>query len=300
MFEDILYYIGQLLGIVAVILGFVSFQMKTPKGIIAFQIITAFVFSAHYLLIGAITAMVLNLLAALNCVLYYFREKRQSNSLVEPVLYISLIIVSSILTWEGLHTLWLMLGLIAAAISLSLSDPQKTRAVMLIKSPLCLLYNAIVFSVGGIIYECAVFASSVIGLIRNRKKKTGDLYKSYIAVKASAKVFEFTNISHILHNGVKYRIIFTNKRADKRSVIHCKGNSISWEQLPLLPRLAGRTYGDKQVLSSFDDKYDGITVFVIKGKPGSITGLDDGMFGSANKFDEDHINVMSEARFMQL
>ena len=36
MLEDILYYIGQGLGIVAVALGFISFQMKTPKRILAF------------------------------------------------------------------------------------------------------------------------------------------------------------------------------------------------------------------------------------------------------------------------
>ena len=162
--------IGQILGIIAVILGFVSFQMKTPKGIIAFQIITAFVFSLHYILIGAPTAMALNLLAALNCVLYYFREKRGSKSIVEPLIYITLIIVASIFTWEGAHTLLLTLGLIAAAISLSMSDPQKTRGVMLIKSPLCFAYNIIVFSVGGMIYECAVMLSSIIGLVRNRKR----------------------------------------------------------------------------------------------------------------------------------
>ena len=54
-------FIGQALGILAVILGFVSFQMKTPKGILIFQILASAVFAIHYLLIGAITAMALNL-----------------------------------------------------------------------------------------------------------------------------------------------------------------------------------------------------------------------------------------------
>ena len=41
---------------------------------------------------------------------------------------------------------------------------------MLIKAPLCLAYNALVLSVGGVIYEAAVLASAIIGLIRNRQK----------------------------------------------------------------------------------------------------------------------------------
>lgn len=170
MGDEIVYYIGQLLGIVAVVLGFVSFQMKTPKGIILLQIMTATVFAVHYLLIGAITAMALNLLAGVNSLLYYFRERRGSRSVIEPILYVVLIVVASILVWEGWYTLMLMLGLIAAAIALSLSDPQRTRGVILVKAPLCLVYNIAVFSVGGIIYECAAAVSAIIGLVRNRKR----------------------------------------------------------------------------------------------------------------------------------
>ncbi len=71
MIEDILYYIGQFLGIVAVVLGFVSFQMKTPKRILACQSTCALVFALHYLLIGAPGAAALNLLAAFNDILYF-------------------------------------------------------------------------------------------------------------------------------------------------------------------------------------------------------------------------------------
>ena len=173
MLDDILYYTGQSLGIVAVILGFISFQMKTPKKILACQISVAFVFSAHYLLIGAPGAAALNLLAAVSNILYFFRAKRGSRGLFEPIFYILMITVTSILTWESWYTLILMCGLYATAIGLSLSDPQKTRGVMLVKAPLCLAYNALVFSVGGVIYESAVLASAVIGLIRNSKKHIG-------------------------------------------------------------------------------------------------------------------------------
>ncbi len=170
MFEDILYYIGQFLGIAAVVLGFVSFQMKTPKKILACQSTVAFVFAAHYLLIGAPGAAALNLLSAANNILYFFRAKRGSRSLFEPIFYITMITVTSILTWEAWYTAILMCGLYAAAIGLSLSEPQNTRKVMLIKAPLCLIYNALVLSVGGVVYETAVLASAIIGLIRNRKK----------------------------------------------------------------------------------------------------------------------------------
>ena len=171
MFDNIVYLIGQVLGGVAVILGFVSYQMKTPRGIILLQLCAAMVFSVHYLLIGALTAAVLNFLAGVKCLFYYFRDKRGSQSVVEPIVFSVTVILSTILTWEGWYSALIMVGLVVDTVFLSLGDAQKTRYGMFIKSPLCLAYNALVFSVGGIVYECAVLTSSVIGIIKYRKTK---------------------------------------------------------------------------------------------------------------------------------
>lgn len=166
------YIIGQVLGIVAVVLGFISYQMKLPRGIILTQLATAMVFALHYLLIGAVTAAVLNFLAGVKCIAYYFRDKRGSRSVAEPIIFIVLVIVSGVLTWESWYSIALMVGLVVDTVGLALSDAQMTRRFVFVKSPLCLLYNAMVFSVGGIIYECAVLASSVIGLLKYGKENT--------------------------------------------------------------------------------------------------------------------------------
>ena len=42
--------------------------------------------------------------------------------------------------------------------------------MMLIKAPLCFVYNLMVGSIGGMIYECAILSSAVIGLFRYRDK----------------------------------------------------------------------------------------------------------------------------------
>jgi hypothetical protein len=166
--------IGQLLGIAAVVFGFISYQMKTSRGILIFQLTTALIFSAHYFLIGALTAMALNLLGAISCVFYFFRDKRGGKSIIEPIVFIALIMVASILTWEGWYSAFIMSGLVVNSISLVLSNAQKTRLCMFLKSPLCLIYNIIVSSGGGIVYECVVLVSSLIGIIKNRSSKVTD------------------------------------------------------------------------------------------------------------------------------
>lgn len=164
--------IGQALGIFAVVLGFVSYQMKTSKGILIFQMATALVFAAHYYFIGeALTAVALNMLGAVKCGIYLLREKREGKSIVEPIIFMVCTVVTSILTWRAWYTVLIMVGLLVDTISLALSNPQKTRYCMLLKTPLCGIYNGMVSSIGGIIYESAVLVSSVIGIIKNRSSE---------------------------------------------------------------------------------------------------------------------------------
>ena len=60
--EQFSYIFGQCLGGVAIALGFATYQMKTQKQILLLQIVTTAVFGLHYLMIGAMTGMAMNLI----------------------------------------------------------------------------------------------------------------------------------------------------------------------------------------------------------------------------------------------
>ncbi len=173
--DNILYIIGQCFGILAVVLGFISFQQKTQLGIIVFQCATGFAFTAHYFLIGAMTAVVLNFLSALVCIVFGVRNKRNSKSKTETIICTLLIVVAGILSWDNIFSLLLIVGLAVNNISLSFSNPQHTRIAVFFKSPLCLSYNILVSSIGGVIFECAVLTSAIIGIIKNKSSKDSDI-----------------------------------------------------------------------------------------------------------------------------
>lgn len=170
MFGEVGILIGQALSWCAVATGFISYQMKTTKGILTFQIITAFFFSAHYLLIGATTAAIVNFMSVFSGFCYYLREKRNSKSLIVPIVFTTLSWVTGILTWEGWYTLLLLGGLTANGVGLAIAKPKTIRTLYLVKAPMCLAYNAIVFSTGGIVYEIATMTSAVIGLWKDHKQ----------------------------------------------------------------------------------------------------------------------------------
>ena len=131
----------------------------------------------------------------------------------------------------------------------------------------------------------------------------GELYTRFVELKKQAQKDWFADkigIVNFEHNNQNYEIYFTRKRANKYSIIHCKNNTIEWEQFPILPRIIGRRYGEKEPIIRLAPSKDCVRIFVIMGKPNSIIGLDDGIFRSVHKYDENYINVMSEARFKEL
>ena len=131
----------------------------------------------------------------------------------------------------------------------------------------------------------------------------GKIYASFAKFKDQSKSDRFMDkiglVKFVLEDK-NYEIYFTIKRANKYSIIHCKNNTIEWEQFPVLPRIAGRIYGISEPLISLSPSKDCIRIFVVKGKPNCITGLDEGVFRSMHQYDENYINVMSEARFKEI
>ena len=101
-------------------------------------------------------------------------------------------------------------------------------------------------------------------------------------------------------DGKNYEIYLTHKRANKYSIIHLKVDTVEWEQFPVFPRIAGRMYGKSKPIIKLSPSKDSIKIFVVKGKPNYISGLDDGIFRSVHKYNEDYINVMSLARFKEI
>ncbi len=131
----------------------------------------------------------------------------------------------------------------------------------------------------------------------------GKIYTRFTELKRQAAKDWFMDKVGLVkfeYGNKKYEIYFTRKRANKYSIIHCKNNTIEWEQFPVLPRIVGRRYGERETIISLTPSKECVRIFVIMGKPNSIIGLDEGIFRSIHKYDENYINVMSTARFKDL
>lgn len=161
--------LGQLFGLVAVLFGFVSFQMKAQKPLLIVQTATSTAFVLHYLLIGAYSGMIVNVLGIFRNLAYYHRDKPIFSGKKCPIFFAVLIGLAGLLTWQGYESIFVILGVGINTLCLAFTDTQKTRASILVSSPLVLVYDVLVGAIGGAVYESVVIVSSIIGILRFRK-----------------------------------------------------------------------------------------------------------------------------------
>lgn len=171
MFESMDYVslVGQALGIVAVILGFTTYQMKSPKALLIVDMITCGVFCMHYLLIGAISGFALNAMGMFRNIVYTNRDKRFFRSNAWPFIIAGLMLIAGLVSWQDWRSLFMVSALVINSLCLSMRNAQHIRYSLLFTCPLALTYNILLSSYGGIIYETMVIISAIIGIVRFRR-----------------------------------------------------------------------------------------------------------------------------------
>lgn len=168
--NGIAWLIGQGFGIIAIILGFLSYQVHTQRQILWMQSAVAVVFCIHYALIGAYSALAMNSVNIVRNIAYDFRTRRNIKSKLIPLIFVAIQILMCALTWDGWFSVFVMIGICINTYCMSLSDPQTVRKSILVSSPFVLTYDIFVRSVGGSIYESIALISAAIGIIRFRKR----------------------------------------------------------------------------------------------------------------------------------
>ena len=166
-----IYIIGQALGIVAIGLGFLTYQMKTREKLVFTQVMVACCFCLHYLMIGAVSGLALNIISVIRNSTYYFLGKKGPVDKKWAILFSVVTGIMGILSWQAWYSIFAVLGMVIHSYCISFSKPEYIRRSILVTSPLVLLYDVFVLSIGGMVYESVAIISSIIGELRNKKVK---------------------------------------------------------------------------------------------------------------------------------
>ena len=160
------YLFIQFIGFLGTGLFFLSFQCRENKNLFRVQFFSYLFYTAHLLLLGAITGGISYII---NCLRSYCLSSSwqfaKGKGMCALLCAMQLAVLG--LTWCGWISLLPVIANIASTIGGYTKNPQKVRiAGMFINSPLWIIYNIIVDSWAGIVDEIVSEVSMIISIVR--------------------------------------------------------------------------------------------------------------------------------------
>ena len=109
---------------------------------------------------------------------------------------------------------------------------------------------------------------------------TSSLKLKRIIGNSAKESLEHFDLYNLRHNDITVNLYISKKRATRATHIYCtEGGDIMWEQFYPFGGMSRPAREKKYALKPLCDK-NAITVVIIRGTPGNITGLDNGIFKS--------------------
>ena len=182
MNEETVQLIAQIIGIFAAALNILSFQCKSKRGIIAFQLFGGMLFTINFFMIGAITGAIMNGLAIIRALLFLYKDKLKLNDKLLVGGLIAAFLVTYVLAFTVLGVepkpiyfiieALPVIGMSAATVSFNMKNAARVRLLgITLSSPSWLIYNVYYGSIGAILCEAISIVSIAIGMIRHDIKR---------------------------------------------------------------------------------------------------------------------------------
>lgn len=165
--------LGQIIGILALIVTIVCYQFNTQKKILISQIAASCLFILNLALLGAISGALLNVHGICRALVYYQKEKHKwARSPLWVIFFILAAVGITVATYQSWVDILPLIGTVFTTIALSMTDAAKIRLLTLPSPPCWLTYHLLNGNIGGTLNEVFVIGSIVVGMLRlDRKKK---------------------------------------------------------------------------------------------------------------------------------
>lgn len=166
--------IGQILGIIAPIITFVSYQVNSKKKLLILQTAATLSTCLSYMFLGASSGFALNIVCIIRNIAFFFQDSKSKMNMISACILAVIMGGLGFLSWEGPISLLVIFALAANTIFMSFGDAQLLRKSVICTSSMILIYNIFVFSLGGIFNESVAVVASIIGIISFIKQKKGE------------------------------------------------------------------------------------------------------------------------------
>jgi len=158
---------AQLVGVVALTIIIISYQLNDRKHIVFLQFFSGIFFSIHYLMLGAATGGIINIIGVIRAAIFYYKGKYKWSSLILwPILFSASGFVIAAFTYTGVLSLLPAVAFTCTAIALWTQNPRFSRIFFMCSSALFIIYNYATTSYPGVVTELIAICSLLIAVVR--------------------------------------------------------------------------------------------------------------------------------------
>lgn len=181
---------ANILGIIAVALFVLSYQLKKRQSIILVNAVSRVLYVLQYILLGAYEGALLDVVALLVSVLYRSRDRgfMKKHPTATVISTNAAIFALGMLTYKNIFSLLPILGVIFETLGLWLKKEKHIRIVSLLGAPFWLVYNTLSEAYGSSVGNVITLISIAIAIIRYDIMKK----ERYDIMEKEKKQFIFT------------------------------------------------------------------------------------------------------------
>ena len=173
----------QILGVFAMAFNILSYQQKTQRSILAWQLIASALFTVNFFLLGAYVGAMLNAVGIIRSIVFLYKDKLRTDHPLWMVGFIAVYFVSYVLNFtvfgkeftagNAVLEILPVIGMSLTTFGFRYKEAKTSRLIGFANSPLWLVYNILSSgSIGAICCDTFSFTSVVVGYFRLDKKKT--------------------------------------------------------------------------------------------------------------------------------
>lgn len=168
--------IPQIIGLAAVATFLLSYQQKTRQKIIAFNVVSRCLYILQYLLLGAFSGAILDVLGAISS----FVAGKKHTSFVKKHLTLVIVLITALILGAGIAIslinrsyldLFSLTGVLLHTSAFWLNREKVIRWVSLAGCPFWFIYNFTSQAYGSAVGDLLTMGSIVIAMIRHRKQE---------------------------------------------------------------------------------------------------------------------------------
>ena len=166
-------FIAQALGILALVIMVLSYQQKTRRGLLCFQMASNACFVANYLMLGGYTFAVMSLINIARSFVFFREDHGDAWAKNRLWLYVFLAVpvISGILSWENILSLLVIAATVILTVALYSKNGKTMRRLFLLPPVLYIFYNVSHGHFGGIGSDVFCMISAIIAIYRFDIKK---------------------------------------------------------------------------------------------------------------------------------